>query len=51
MFAYSGVCAMFLGLKFHLKYIFLGCKICNMSFSFCGGEKFQELSFFLDSVL
>ena len=29
MFAYGGVCAMFLGLKFHLKAIFLGLEICK----------------------
>ena len=38
MFAYGGVCAMFLGLKFHLKAIFLGLKFANMNFPFLGGN-------------
>ena len=37
MFAYGGVRAMFLGLKFHLKAIFWGSKICNMNFPIGGG--------------
>ena len=36
MFAYGGVRAMFLGLKFHLKAIFGGSEICNMNFPFFG---------------
>ena len=51
MFAYGGVRAMFLGLKFHLKAIFVGSKICNMNFPILGGKKFQQLSFLLDSIL
>ena len=55
MFACGGVRAMFLGLKFHLKAISSGSKICNMNFpiSFLGegGGKFQHLSIFLDSIL
>ena len=46
MFAYNGVLAMFLGLKFHLKAIFWGSKICNMNFPILGGKKLQQLSFF-----
>ena len=48
MFAYGDVRAMFLGLKFHLKAIFLGSKICNMNFQFLG---VKQLSFFLYSNL
>ena len=48
MFAYGGVRAMLLGLKFHLKAIFLGSKICNMnfpiSFFFWGGGGGGEVS-------
>ena len=51
MFAYGDVCAMFLGLKFHLKAIFGGSKICNMNFPILGVKKFQQLSFLLDSIL
>ena len=51
MFVYGGVHAMFLGLKFHLKVIFGGSKICNMNFLILGGKKFQQLSFLLDSIL
>ena len=51
MFAYGGVRAMLLGLKFHLKAIFLRSKICNMNFPIWRGKKFQQLAFFLDSIL
>ena len=51
MLAYGGVRAMFLGLKFHMKAIFLGSKICNMNFPILGGKKFQQQSFLLDSIL
>ena len=55
MFAYGGVRAMFLGLQFRLKAIFLGSKICNMNFPIFfgggGGKKLQQLSFLLDSIL
>ena len=37
MFAYEGVRAMFLGLKFHLKAIFFGLKFANMNFPFFFG--------------
>ena len=46
MFAYGGVRAMFLGLKFHLKAIFLGSKICNMNFPILGGKKFCAIGIF-----
>ena len=51
MFAYGGAHAMFLGLKFHLKAFFGGFKICNMNFPNFEGEKFQQPSFLLDSIL
>ena len=51
MFAYGGVRAMFLGLKFHLKTIFLGLKFANMNFSFLGGKNFQQLPFSLGSIM
>ena len=50
MFAYEGVRAMFLGLKFHLKVI-SGSKICNMNFLFLGGKIFSNCHIFLDSFL
>ena len=51
MFAYGGVRAMFLGLKFHLKAIFLGLKSANMNFPLFGGKKFQQLPFSLRSIM
>ena len=48
MFAYRGVHAMFLGLKFHLKAIFLGLKL---NFPFFGGKNFQQLPFSLGSMM
>ena len=51
MFAYGGVRAMFLGLKFHLKTIFLGLKFANLNFSFLGGKNFQQLPFSLGSIM
>ena len=51
MFAYGAVRAMFWGLKFHLKAIFVGSNICNMNFPILGGKKFQQLSFLFDSIL
>ena len=48
MFAYGDVRAMFLGLKFHLKTIFWGSKICSMNFPIFGDIKFQQLLFLLD---
>ena len=51
MFACGGVRAMFFGLKFHLKAIFWGSKICNINFPILEGKKFQQLSFLLDSIL
>ena len=39
------------GMKFHLKAIFWGSKICNMNFPILGGKKFQQLSFLLDLIL
>ena len=50
MFAYGGVRAMFLTLKFHLKTIFLGLKFANMNFPVFGGKNFQQLTFSLGSV-
>ena len=40
MFAYGGVRAMFLGLKFHLEAIFLGLKFVKMNFPRFGGKNF-----------
>ena len=52
MFVYGGVSAMFLGLKFHLKAIFLGPKFANINFPFFGGGKnFQQLPFSLGSIM
>ena len=51
MFAYWGVRAMFLGLKFHLKAILLGLKFTNMSFPFLGSKNFQQLPFSLGSIM
>ena len=47
MFAYGGVSAMFLGLKFHLKVIFLGLKFANMNFPFFGVRIFSNYRFLL----
>ena len=46
MFAYGGVRVMFLGLKFHLKAIFLGLKFSNMNVPFFGAKKFSQFSQF-----
>ena len=51
MFAYGGVRAMFLGLKFHLKAIFLGLNFANMNFLVFGGKRFQQLPFSLSSIM
>ena len=51
MLAYGGVRAMFLGLKFHLKAIFLDPKFANMNFTFLGGKNFQQLPFSLGSIM
>ena len=51
MFAYGDVRAKFLGLKFHLKAIFLGLKFANMSFPFLWGKNFQQLPFSLGSIV
>ena len=51
MFAYGGVRAMFLGLKFHLKAIFWGLRFAIRTSHFWGVKKFQQLSFLLDSIL
>ena len=51
MFAYEGVRAMFLGLKFYFKAIFLGLNFANMNFPFLGGRNFQQLPFSLDSIM
>ena len=51
MFACGGVRAMFLGLKFHLKAIFVGLKFANMNFPFFGGKNFQQLPFSLSSIM
>ena len=51
MFAYGGVRAMFLGLKFHLKAIFLGLKLQTMDFPFFEGMNFQQLPFTLGSIM
>ena len=51
MFAYGGVRAMHLDLKFYLKAIFLGLKFANMNFPFSGGKNFQQLTFSLGSIL
>ena len=51
MFAYRGVCAMFLGLKSHLKAISLGLKFADMNFPILGGKNFQQLPFSLGSVM
>ena len=37
MFTYGGVRAMFLGLEFQFKAIFLGLKFADMNFPFWGG--------------
>ena len=42
----GGVHAMFLGLKLHLKAIFLGLKFSNINVLFWGGKNFQQLPFF-----
>ena len=47
MFANGDVRAMLLGLKFHLKAIFLGLKFSNMNVPFLGGKNFQQLPFSL----
>ena len=47
MFAYGGVRVMFLGLKFHLKAIFLGLKFAKMNFPRFGGKNFRQLPFTL----
>ena len=47
----GGVHAMFSGLKFHLKAIFLGLKFSNMNFPFLGGTNFQQLPFSLISIM
>ena len=39
------------GLKFHLKAIFVGLKFANMNFSFFGGNNFQQLPFSLCSIM
>ena len=51
MFAYGAVHAMFLGLKFHLKAIFLGLKFANMNFPLFWGKNFQQLPFSLNSIM
>ena len=51
MFAYGGVRAMFLGLKFHLKTIFLGLQFANLNFPYFGGKNFQQLPFSLGSIM
>ena len=51
MFAYGGVYAMFLGLKFHLKAIFWGLKCSNMYVPFLGGKNFQQLPFSLSLII
>ena len=58
MFAYGGVRAMFWGLKFHLKAIFLGLKFSNMDvpflFFFWGGggvRIFCNLPFSLSLIM
>ena len=51
MFAYGGVRAMFLGLKFHLKAIFLGLNFANMNFPFLRGKNFQQLPFSFSSIM
>ena len=45
MFAYRGVLAMFLGLKFHLKAIFLGLKFAKMNFPFLEVRIFSNCHF------
>ena len=50
MFAYGGVHAMFLGLKFYLKAIVLGLKFSNMNVPFFGGNNFQQLPFSLSLI-
>ena len=44
-------CAMFLGLKFHFKAVFLGLKFANMNFPFFGGKNFKQLPFSLGSIM
>ena len=51
MFSYEGVRAMFFGLKFHLKAIFLGLKFSNMNVPFFGGKNFQQLPFSLSLIM
>ena len=51
IFAYGGVRAMFLGLKFHLKAIYLGLKFAKMKFPHFGGKNFQQLPFFFSSIM
>ena len=50
MLVYRGVRATFLGLKFHLKAIFLGLKFANMNFPLLGGKNFQQLPLSLSSI-
>ena len=51
MIAHGGVRAMFLGLKLHLKAIFLGLKSSNMNVPFFGAKKFQQLPFSLSLIM
>ena len=51
MFAYGGVRAKFLRLKFHLKAISLGLKFANMNFPVFGVKNFQQLTFSLGSIM
>ena len=49
MLTYRGVRAVFLGLKFHLKAIFLGPKFANMNFPIFfwgGGREFLAIAIF-----
>ena len=48
---HTGCACHVLGYEIFLKSIFLGSKIYNMNFPILGGKKFQQLSFFLDSIL
>ena len=51
MFAYGSVRAMILGLKFHLKAIFLGLKFAKMNFPCSGGKNFQQLPLSFSSIM
>ena len=51
MFAYGGVRAMFMGLKFHLKAIILDLKFAKMNFPRFGGKNFQQLPFSFSSIM